>query len=267
VAKDYYDILGVGRTASQEEIESAYSRLVSECRPQRRSPGDDDTKAPLTAVIEAAAILMDADRRWVYDRVEHGHLSAIFAKVAAAVAVPLTQKTLIKRYNDVRQSIRGLKDMKLRLPSDIEMANTAFAQLHLAPPEKPKFEWKARTLTGMFREACRYVATIIPRARAWQEAKNAWADMNRNRQEAQTILSGIRTTVNEIKAEQEMDFLQTTIRYGQKPGWKLNAPVILEDMAGIENEIRGEQDAIACNLDILAGRQTGPAVKPGPFRR
>jgi DnaJ-class molecular chaperone len=60
--KDYYSILGVARTATDEEIKKAYRRLASQHHPDK---GGD--KAQFQAVQEAYSVLSDSQRRQDYD--------------------------------------------------------------------------------------------------------------------------------------------------------------------------------------------------------
>jgi uncharacterized membrane protein YsdA (DUF1294 family) len=63
--KDYYEVLGVPRNASKEEIRAAYRRLVLKYHPDRnRSP---DAEARLKEINEAYRVLMDDKKRRVYD--------------------------------------------------------------------------------------------------------------------------------------------------------------------------------------------------------
>lgn len=64
--RDYYAILGVARTASEEEIKRAYRRLALQHHPDR-NPGDRRAEERFKQVSEAYAVLMDPRRRRDYD--------------------------------------------------------------------------------------------------------------------------------------------------------------------------------------------------------
>jgi len=67
---DYYKTLGVGRTASAEEIRKAYKKLARKYHPDVR-PGDKDAADQFKKVQQAYAVLGDADKRVQYDRYGH----------------------------------------------------------------------------------------------------------------------------------------------------------------------------------------------------
>ena len=66
---DYYDVLGVGRKASDEEIKSAYRRLARKYHPDvNKAPGSTEKFKEAT---EAYEVLSDASKRKTYDRFGH----------------------------------------------------------------------------------------------------------------------------------------------------------------------------------------------------
>lgn len=67
MAKDYYAILGVPRTASAEEIKKAYRRLARKYHPDV-NPGDKAAEEKFKSISEAFDVLGDEEKRKVYDR-------------------------------------------------------------------------------------------------------------------------------------------------------------------------------------------------------
>ena len=65
--KDPYEILGVSRTASQDEIKRTYRRLAKQYHPDR-NPGNKQAEAKFKEVQAAYEVLGDADRRAQFDR-------------------------------------------------------------------------------------------------------------------------------------------------------------------------------------------------------
>jgi molecular chaperone DnaJ len=66
-ARDYYEALGVGHSASREEIKAAYRKLAVKYHPDR-NPGDAQAEERFKEAAEAYAVLSDSDKRARYDR-------------------------------------------------------------------------------------------------------------------------------------------------------------------------------------------------------
>ena len=71
--RDYYEILGVSRTATDQEIKSAYRKLALKFHPDR-NPGDKAAEDNFKEAAEAYAVLVDTDKRHMYDRFGHAGL-------------------------------------------------------------------------------------------------------------------------------------------------------------------------------------------------
>lgn len=65
--QDYYDILGVARTAGDEEIKKAYRKLAMQHHPDR-NPGNKAAEEKFKVINEAYAVLSDPEKRSTYDR-------------------------------------------------------------------------------------------------------------------------------------------------------------------------------------------------------
>ncbi|MEM4408550.1 MAG: DnaJ domain-containing protein [Candidatus Caldarchaeum sp.] len=77
--KDYYKILGVSPNASQQEIESAYRKIVRENHPDLY-PGDKEREERLKQANEAYAILKDPKKREEYDQIRRGGAQGVTSK-------------------------------------------------------------------------------------------------------------------------------------------------------------------------------------------
>jgi molecular chaperone DnaJ len=71
--RDYYEILGVNRSASNEEIKSAYRKLAMKYHPDKNQ-GDKEAEDKFKEVAEAYEVLRDPDKRNMYDRFGHDGL-------------------------------------------------------------------------------------------------------------------------------------------------------------------------------------------------
>ncbi len=68
--RDYYEVLGVPRSASDAEIKSAYRKLALKHHPDR-NPGDQRAEDTFKEAAEAYAVLADAEKRQLFDRFGH----------------------------------------------------------------------------------------------------------------------------------------------------------------------------------------------------
>ncbi|HET9476634.1 MAG TPA: molecular chaperone DnaJ [Dehalococcoidia bacterium] len=70
--RDYYDVLGVGRDASAEDLKKAFRRLAMQYHPDRNK--DDGAEAQFKEIGEAYEVLSDSEKRAAYDRYGHAGL-------------------------------------------------------------------------------------------------------------------------------------------------------------------------------------------------
>jgi molecular chaperone DnaJ len=68
--RDYYEVLGVTRTATETEIKSAYRKLAIKYHPDK-NPGDKEAEEKFKEAAEAYSVLSDANQRAKYDRFGH----------------------------------------------------------------------------------------------------------------------------------------------------------------------------------------------------
>jgi len=72
--RDYYEILGLNKSASSDEIKKAYRKVAMQHHPDR-NPGDKAAEEKFKEAAEAYEVLSDGDKRSQYDRFGHAGLS------------------------------------------------------------------------------------------------------------------------------------------------------------------------------------------------
>ncbi|MGL6196119.1 MAG: DnaJ domain-containing protein, partial [Thermoguttaceae bacterium] len=72
---DYYEVLGISKTASGDEIASAYRKLAMQHHPDR-NPGDDEAIVKFKMCAEAFEVLSNEQKRSIYDKYGHAGLES-----------------------------------------------------------------------------------------------------------------------------------------------------------------------------------------------
>ncbi|GIV44533.1 MAG: hypothetical protein KatS3mg035_1656 [Bacteroidia bacterium] len=68
--RDYYEVLGVSKNASQDEIKKAYRKLALKYHPDQ-NPGDKEAEEKFKEITEAYSVLSDEQKKSMYDRYGH----------------------------------------------------------------------------------------------------------------------------------------------------------------------------------------------------
>jgi molecular chaperone DnaJ len=102
--RDYYEILGVAKTASVEEIKSAYRKAALKWHPDRNPEHKEEAELRFRESTEAYSILSDAQKRQIYDT--YGH-----AGLAGAGAQPDFNGTNFQDFHDIFGDFFGFEDL------------------------------------------------------------------------------------------------------------------------------------------------------------
>ena len=69
--RDYYEVLGVPRNTSEQDLKSAYRKLALQYHPDRNPDNKEDSEEKFKEITEAYGVLADAQKRALYDRYGH----------------------------------------------------------------------------------------------------------------------------------------------------------------------------------------------------
>ena len=98
--RDYYEVLGGPKAATEQDIKSAYRKLAQKYHPDR-NPGDRTEKERFKEAADAYAVLADREKRSLYDRFGH-------AGVGGAAAAGGFDPTIFADFGDI---LGGLGDI------------------------------------------------------------------------------------------------------------------------------------------------------------
>jgi len=99
--RDYYEVLGVDRQATDGQIKTAYRKLAMKYHPDR-NPGDKQAEEHFKEAAEAYAVLADREKRSLYDRFGHAGVSSVGA------GAPGFDPTIFADFSDI---FAGLGDV------------------------------------------------------------------------------------------------------------------------------------------------------------
>jgi molecular chaperone DnaJ len=103
--RDYYEVLGVSRTASIEEIKASYRKAALKWHPDRNPENKGEAEAKFRESTEAYSVLSDQQKRQVYDAYGHAGLSG-----AGASGVDFSG-TIFQDFHDIFGDFFGFEDM------------------------------------------------------------------------------------------------------------------------------------------------------------
>jgi molecular chaperone DnaJ len=101
--RDYYEVLGIGRNASEQDLKGAYRKLALKYHPDR-NPNNKEAEEKFKEAAEAYAVLSDPEKRRVYDA--YGH-----AGLGSAAAQPDFNADVFADFSDIFGDFFGFGDL------------------------------------------------------------------------------------------------------------------------------------------------------------
>src|SRR5260370_37048459 len=80
--RDYYEVLGVNHSATEQDLKKSYRRLAHQYHPDKNQ-SDPEAEEKFKEAAEAYAVLSDPDQRHRYDRFGHAGISSSAATAAS----------------------------------------------------------------------------------------------------------------------------------------------------------------------------------------
>ncbi|HYW98038.1 MAG TPA: DnaJ domain-containing protein, partial [Candidatus Elarobacter sp.] len=102
--RDYYEVLGVTRTAAVDEIKSAYRKAALKWHPDRNPENKAEAEVKFRECTEAYSVLSDAQKRQIYDTYGHAGLSS-------AGAGQGFDSTVFQDFHDIFGDFFGFEDL------------------------------------------------------------------------------------------------------------------------------------------------------------
>ena len=119
--RDYYDVLGLSRGASEQEIKAAFRRLAKECHPDR-NPATRPPSSSFKELNEAYEALKDPQKRAAYDRFGH---AAFDGGMGGGPAARLRRRLRLLDVGHLRRSVRRVHGRPARPRASARRASAA----------------------------------------------------------------------------------------------------------------------------------------------
>src|SRR5450432_254751 len=96
--RDYYEILGISKSGTADEIKKAYRKVAMQFHPDR-NPGDHTAEEKFKEAAEAYEILSDPDKRAQYDR--YGHSSFASGRGVGFSTHNMNMEDIFSQFGDI----------------------------------------------------------------------------------------------------------------------------------------------------------------------
>src|SRR5690349_4102620 len=136
--RDYYETLGVGRSATESEIKAAYRRLVIKVHPDH-NPNNAAAEESFKEITEAYAVLSDVEKRQRYDHLGHAAFNG------GAGAGPADFGGITEILEGFFDEMFGRKSGSDRLPKDLQYnLEVSFDEAALGAEKTIEYERRER---------------------------------------------------------------------------------------------------------------------------
>ncbi|MEI7703571.1 MAG: molecular chaperone DnaJ [Deltaproteobacteria bacterium] len=138
--RDFYEVLGVARTASGEEIRASFKRLAMEFHPDR-NPGNHAAEERFKEVAEAYDILSNPEKRTRYDQFGHGGAGGFdpFAGFTGAASInDIFGEIFGEVFGAHRRGQRRSRGSDLRYNLELDLEEAAFGTTSRIEIQRPK---------------------------------------------------------------------------------------------------------------------------------
>jgi molecular chaperone DnaJ len=102
--RDYYEVLGVQRDATADQVKSAYRKAALRWHPDRNPEHKQDAEERFREATQAYSVLSDSQKRSVYDRYGHAGLSGVSFD-------PGINRTIFEEFHDIFGDFFGFEDV------------------------------------------------------------------------------------------------------------------------------------------------------------
>ena len=102
--RDYYEVLGVTKTASIEEIKSSYRKAALKWHPDRSPENKEEAAHRFRECTEAYSVLSDTQKRQIYDTYGHEGLASVGTQ-------PDFNGTIFQDFHDIFGDFFGFEDL------------------------------------------------------------------------------------------------------------------------------------------------------------